>query len=208
MIGLIRKDLLLIKRGMGSTLLILAFLVILFNATMGVAAGMAIIPISFAMMVLSTFIWDDTAKWDAYALCTPMAKRSVVLSKYLTSAILVLIGAVFSTVAACISLFFQGKIWSFEVTLTFFTSVGLSCFMSAILLPLAYRFGAERARVILMICIFVPICLAALMKNQFSVVSFSNDTAIYILAVLPIIGMILLFPSYFISKAIYMQKDF
>lgn len=41
MIGLIQKDLLLIKRSMGTTMLILAFLVIVFSASMGASAGMA-----------------------------------------------------------------------------------------------------------------------------------------------------------------------
>ena len=67
MTGLICKDLVLIKRSMGSTILILAFLVVLFSTMMGIAAGMAMIPIVFAMMILSTFILDDSAKWDAFA---------------------------------------------------------------------------------------------------------------------------------------------
>ena len=79
MIGLIQKDLLLIKRSMGTTMLILAFLVIVFSASMGASAGMAMIPIAFSILILGTFALDDTAKWDVYVLCTPPAKRRIVL---------------------------------------------------------------------------------------------------------------------------------
>ena len=208
MTGLICKDLVLIKRSMGSTILILAFLVVLFSTMMGIAAGMAMIPIVFAMMILSTFILDDSTKWDAFALSTPMAKRRMVLSKYCTSMVLILMGATFSVIVAGIALMLRGNVWSLEVTFTLLASVGVACCMNAFLLPLAYRFGAERARVVLMILIFVPICFAALMKEQFPTVSMSDTEAGLIFVNLSLLGILLFFPSYFISKAIYMRKEF
>lgn len=209
MIGLIQKDLLLIKRSMGTTMLILAFLVIVFSASIGVTAGMAMIPIAFSILILGTFALDDTAKWDVYALCTPPAKQRIVLAKYLSSSILIASGAIFSAIAAVIVLLFRGEAWSMEVTLTFLTSLGVACCMNAVLLPLTYRFGAERARIIFMILVFAPTCFAILLQGQLASIPLSGGTAIVsALAWLPVIGILLLIPSYYISKAIYAHKDF
>lgn len=208
--GLIRKDLFLMKKSMGSTLLILAFLVILFSTMMGVASGMAMIPISFSILILSTFSYDEAAKWDTYVLSTPTAKRRVVLSKYLSALVMTVLGAVFSAITAVVVLVLRNETWSQEVTLTFLTSVGFACCMNAVLLPLVYRFGPERARIALMAVIFVPICLAALMRNQFSatIASLNETVFLSVLTYLPLFGALLLFVSYFISKAIYVRKDF
>lgn len=206
--GLIRKDFLLIKRSMGSTLLILAFLVVLFSTMMGVSAGMAMIPLTFTILILGSFTLDDTAQWDLYALSTPTVKSRVVLAKYLSSILLTIIGAGLSVVTACVSLLLRGEPWSLEVTLTLLTSGGLAFFLIAVLLPLVYRFGANKARVVLMVVIFLPICLAALLKDQFPILSFSDQSIFFVLFSLPLIGALLLVPSYFISRAIYMRKDF
>ena len=66
MIGLIQKDLLLIKRSMGTTMLILAFLVIVFSASMGASAGMAMIPIAFSILILGTFAPVSYTHLDVY----------------------------------------------------------------------------------------------------------------------------------------------
>ena len=209
MIGLIQKDLLLIKRSMGTTMLILAFLVIVFSASMGASAGMAMIPIAFSILILGTFALDDTAKWDVYVLCTPPAKRRIVLSKYLSSSILIAIGAAFSAIAAVVALLIRSETWSLEVTLTFLASVGLACCMNAVLLPLTYRFGAERSRIIFMVLVFIPTCLAVLLQGQLpAIASVDEATIMNMLALFPVFGILLLFPSYFISTAIYTHKDF
>lgn len=195
MIGLIQKDLLLIKRSMGTTMLILAFLVIVFSASMGASAGMAMIPIAFSILILGTFALDDTAKWDVYVLCTPPAKRRIVLSKYLSSSILIAIGAAFSAIAAVVALLIRSETWSLEVTLTFLASVGLACCMNAVLLPLTYRFGAERSRIIFMVLVFIPTCLAVLLQGQLpAIASVDEATIMNMLALFPVFGILLLFP--------------
>ena len=190
-------------------MLILAFLVIVFSASMGASAGMAMIPIAFSILILGTFALDDTAKWDVYVLCTPPAKRRIVLSKYLSSSILIAIGAAFSAIAAVVALLIRSETWSLEATLTFLASVGLACCMNAVLLPLTYRFGAERSRIIFMVLVFIPTCLAVLLQGQLpAIASVDEATIMNMLALFPVFGILLLFPSYFISKAIYTHKDF
>ena len=206
--GLIQKDLLLIKKGMGNTLVILAIVVVIFTMMMGISAGMTMISVTFAILILSTFSLDDSAQWDAYALSTPATKQHVVLSKYLTSAVLTAIGIALSITVACITLLFQKEAWTTEITAYLSTSIGTTLCLSAVLLPLIYRFGPERARILLMAVIFVPSCLILLLQGQFALPALDDQTVFHILYALPLLGLVLSVISYFISKAIYLRKEF
>ena len=102
----------------------------------------------------------------------------------------------------------RGNVWSLEVTF-YLVGLGWSCLLYECL-PIAFGISIRRGTGPCRFndFNFVPICFAALMKEQFPTVSMSDTEAGLIFVNLSILGILLFFPSYFISKAIYMRKEF
>ena len=194
---------------MGNTILLLLLLVI-FNCTVvGVSVGMAMIPIAFTVVSLSTFSLDDAAKWDTYVLTAPGTKRRVVLAKYCSTFLMTIMGAALSVIIALVALLIRHETWSSEITFSFLASIGITLCLNAFLLPLVYRFGTDRARIFLMLLIFIPIGVVVLLKTSFPTLPFFNENALlYVLLSLPLVGIFLSALSYFISRAIYARKEF
>lgn len=147
--GLIIKDLLCLRRVLRSMLLVAAFYIMLsftamFNLSM--MAGMITILLSF--MAANCFAYDKAAGWDVYAGTFPLSRARQVGARYLTILLLLAAGWVLSLAVAGIgSLFGQMDDWSAFLTATM-VYICMALIFNAIMLPLLYKFGAERARVL------------------------------------------------------------
>ncbi len=147
--GLIIKDLLCLRRVLTSVLLVAAFYILLsftamFNLSM--IAGMVTILLSF--MAANFFAYDKAAGWDVYAGTFPLSRARQVGARYLAILLLLAAGWVLSLAVAGIgALFGQMDDWDgFLAVDIVYTCMAL--IFNAILLPLLYKFGAERARVL------------------------------------------------------------
>ena len=100
------------------------------------------------------------------------------------------------------------------VTLSFSTTIGL--LIPAILLPLCYKLGAERARPYLYAVIFIPTILIVLLAKadllDFSALNALEDLPPAVLlggvSLLPLAGVALLFLSYLISCRVAAGKEY
>lgn len=92
MLGLIKKDLLLIKANLKSMIII--FVIYIMLAFQGTFDVTFIIPIIGIMLFISTFSYDDFNNWNSYAVTLPNGRKNVVRAKYIVSIILMIILAV------------------------------------------------------------------------------------------------------------------
>lgn len=149
MTGLVLKDLLCLRRG-GLSVLVIGGLYCLL-AIAGVwdvqfLAGFLAVLIS--MLPFNCFSFDHTAKWDVYACTLPVSRSRVVAARYITVLLLTAAGLVLSLAAGGAAALF-GKL---DDWLTYLAACGacmaLAALINAVMLPLLYKFGAERARII------------------------------------------------------------
>lgn len=149
MTGLVLKDFLCLRRVVGSMLLVAAFYFVLSFTAMfdlGIMAGVVMIILSF--IPANCFAYDKAAGWDVYAATFPMSRARQVAARYLTVLLLMAAGLVLSLAMAGLGALF-GKMDNWEVFLA--TDMVYTCMaliFNAIMLPLLYRFGAERSRVL------------------------------------------------------------
>ncbi|MBE5947975.1 MAG: ABC-2 transporter permease [Lachnospiraceae bacterium] len=171
MLGLIKKDLLLLKTNTKVFIFIILFY-ILFGVTsdFGPAVITAMLTLVMSMMVLSTMQWDEQAKWNSYALTTPVSRKMLVVSKYLLSLITIVIGTIMGFVCSIIvaltkSLIFDGQNYAFnlETLVIILTVFGVMLLINAIILPAIYKFGVEKARVILLVLIGLPVFIISVL---------------------------------------------
>lgn len=172
----------------------------------------AVIGILITLMPYSCFSYDLSSHWDTYALALPLSRRRIVLSRYLVLLLLLLICLVFFLL--CGALFsLTGALESpTEYLMICAGTLGAGSLMNAILFPLIYRFGPERARVLLFAAIgllfglgYAAVQLGAL--DALDALVLTNGAAWIALAAVLICSLAALAVSYWISAAIYSRKE-
>lgn len=208
--GLVLKDFLCLRRVIRSMLLVAVFYFLLSFTDMfdlSIMAGIIMILLSF--IPANCFSYDKAAGWDVYAGTLPVSRAQQVCARYLTILLLIVLGWVFSLAVAGVgSLFGLMRDWDvFLVTDVACTLVAL--LFNAIMLPLLYKFGAERARVLFYVVLaglFLAGFLVFKLLGGMEALDSLEDSPTFV--VLPFLAALLLFAlSSPISLYIYQKKD-
>ena len=191
MTGLMMKDALVMRK----TLRLYALFLLFYSglAVLGVfpmSMALAMVEVIVMVLPISSFSYDEAAKWDRYAAVLPVGRTAVVKARYLFL-LLVLLA-------------------------TLLASMGLGLMIADIMLPVVYQLGPERARPWMYVIIFAPIVvlLGGAKLGLFDGIDLSWLDQLPELAVLgvfalvplvPLVGMLL---SCWISCRIYARKEF
>ena len=210
MLGLIKKDFLLIKANLKSMAMI--FIVYLILAFQGTFDVIFIIPLIGIMLFISTFSYDDFNNWNSYAVTLPNGRKNVVRAKYIASIILTIILAIVSlTIGIGISYTKTNSINLDEIISSLMGTMLSSIIIISLLYPIVFKFGATNGRIILFAVVFGIAGIGALIAqfvDMTSIINMINRLDSYSLIAIPIISAILLGISYLISNKIYQNKEF
>ena len=210
MLGLIKKDFLLIKANLKSMVII--FIVYLILAFQGTFDVIFIMPLIGIMLFISTFSYDDFNNWNSYAVTLPDGRRNVVRAKYIASIILtVILGAVALAIGAGISYTKTNSINVDEIMSSLMGTMLSSVIIISLLYPIVFKFGATNGRIILFAVVFGIAGIGALIAqfvDMTFIINMINGLDNYSLIAIPIISVILLGISYLISNKIYQNKEF
>lgn len=154
--GLLMKDLLNLKQTMRVWMLMLIlFIVIGFAQQSPIYVG-SMLTVMLLLLPVNALAYDENCKWDAYALTMPVMRRDLALSKYL----LVLLGAaVMAPLSAVCSLMMGTDVGETLSVIGLLLSVGLC--MVSIMLPLLFRFGVQKGRMIMIVLVLLPVAVTA-----------------------------------------------
>ena len=207
--GFIYKDLCLL----GSVWKSYAFILVMFSAltvtgVYDVSFLFMMVSVILCMYPSSSFSYDELAKWDRFAVSVPNGRVKVVRAKYgfalLLGAFSLVMGLLLSLPAA-----FLGRMELSEGLLTCVGGAAGALLINAILLPLLFRFGAQKGRILLIAVV------AALAGVLGALLAIGGMTAFgsglldsFVLVVLPVLTLLALFISYRISLGIYQKKEF
>ena len=210
MLGLIKKDFLIIKANLKS--MVITFIVYLVLAFQGTFDVTFIIPIIGIMLFISTFSYDDFNNWNSYAVTLPDGRRNVVRAKYIASIILtVVLGIIALAIGIGISYIKTNAINLNEIISSLMGTALSSITIISLLYPIVFKFGATNGKIILFAVVFGIGGIVALVSNfidMTSVINMINGLDNYSLIAIPIISVILLGISYLISNKIYQNKEF
>lgn len=209
--GLMLKDLIILKKSFKSMSFILIAFAVLFipMGNDGFFSGMIIL--IFTMMVVTTISYDDLAKWDTYALTMPISREEIVRSKYFIMLILDFSSAVLATCLGIIGFIITGSGFKSETFLSIFCILLIAVIFGSILLPLIYKFGTEKARIIIVLCAAIPTAVflvLAQLNIPYPIVD--NERTAFLISVIALvfISVVGLIASYMISVKIYKKKEF
>ena len=148
--GLLYKDLMVVL----DSARMMAVIIVLFLVTAVAGNGFSMVSSMMALLVvtlaISSFSYDDLAHWDIFAATLPISRRKLVLSKYV---FLLLLGAgalVLNVVLAfATTLIVPDADFQFQIA-TGLLSTLVACILDIAIIPLIYKFGAEKSRILLM----------------------------------------------------------
>ncbi len=214
MTGLIYKDFLVLNKTIKSYVLIIVLYTVLgglgmFNASFIVA----FLSVMIMVLPLSAVAYDDQAGWDRCAMSLPLGRRRVVTARYLFI-LLMMLGVAAVGAVGCVVISISDGTNAVEIAASLLGSMGIGLFVVAVLLPLCYKLGAERARPFMIAVCFLPM-IALFLAYRLGVhvdLSFLDGLepvdALGYFALIPLAGMALMAASWLISCRIVEKKEF
>lgn len=216
MTGLILKDFLILRKTLRSYLLILAIYgLVAFSGFWQASFVAGFMMVMTAMLPMNVFAYDKQANWDTYGLSLPVGRTKTVASRYLVVLILTaLAGAL--TIVMGIAIYLAGRMEESlgQYLLTSAIFVVFSLMINAMMLPLLYKFGSERARMMLFGVMGVIALLVVVFLIPFGGLEWlkaldaptmEQIAAVPALAVVS--GLVLLALSFLLSRHFYGAKD-
>lgn len=160
--SLILKDLYNIGHNAKSMLLILLVFAIGLIMVSGVESYIISSGVLCSMMIVTTFTFDDHCKWSKYALVMPICKKDIVKAKFIVLIIFCIAGICVGTVfgvAGGVAMHKMALSMEGIVTMLFIGFVGLivSVIFGSMSIPLVFKYGAEKGRMLLLISFAVPL---------------------------------------------------
>lgn len=211
MTGLVLKDILVLRKALKTYLLFLIFYLIMALLDLfSIAFITAFVQIIVMILPMSSFAYDDLAKWDRYAMTLPLGRRAVVRAKYLFVILMILGAAAFALLSsAALSITAAEPVAENLAAGVGALSVGLLAV--DLTLPLNYKLGPERARPFLYAIIFIPVILIVLAARAGLLDGLDQISPAMVLPLLGLIPLLILLGlpiSYLVSCRIVEQKEF
>lgn len=205
MLGLMKKDLFLIKNN--KNLILIAFIMVIFFGVLGDMDISFILPFMVLITYMSSFSYDEYNNFNSYVCTLPNGRENVVKAKYLLTLILTVCILIIGFIITMLTTNLSIK----DILMTMTGSTFTFILMVSVLYPLLFKYGAEKGRIALLVVALVIGGLATILMKCVNVDSVSNiikflDT--YGLPLMIIVSIISLVISYFTSKKIYLKKEF
>lgn len=215
--GLILKDFINLKKNLKIFGVLTIFYVVLSFSMNSSSYFGTMFTFVFAMLTMSTYTFDEQAKWDGYALTMPITKDQIVRSKYLVMFLLTISSMIFSFgVLVLLNLIMKSENL-FAGIITSALGAAVVVIFYCISIPFFTKLGVEKSRFIIVAIYMLPFfagsVLYKLLRERFPVPPqslirlgrFLVDNA-YLLV--PVVVLVALYISYSISIRIYRKKEF
>lgn len=212
--SLVLKDLFNIGHNAKSMLFILVAFAAAFIPFSGVEGYIFECAILCSMMIVTTFSFDDNSKWTRYAMIMPVSKKELVGGKFIVLAIFCAGGSLFGLVVGSIGGLITNKITLDLVGIGELLFLDLISWVIALIfgsmsIPLVFKFGAERGRVLLVVSFLIPagICFGIYQLLTTLGVELTDQLAFILLCCSPLLALAWCYVMYQISYRIFAKQE-
>lgn len=204
--GLIIKDLLALKKQGKLFLGLFAFYFIYAIALKNISM-LSMITVLCVMLPMTTMAYDERSKWDKYALSMPISRKTIVLSKYLFSILLDVLGVLIVAVTSTIIVYFSNEMEILEALFMAVLFGAISLLFLSVMLPILFKYGVEKARLLIIVIILIPVLFGALIP-RLGLKPPSEEMFKLGANLSPVILIAILFLSIKLSINIFNKKEF
>ncbi|MDF2631777.1 MAG: putative transporter, permease protein [Caproiciproducens sp.] len=205
MLGLIVKDLLCLKKSALKMVVILGLYIVIFYSANNIVFLCAMIIMISTMLILNTFAYDELSKWDYYALSLPVTKKQIILSKYLLTVLFDFIGILITLL-----LYLIKRQLNLEAALSICALAATALIMAAVLLPLLYKLGTQKARIWMIMIFLLPTAAIIVLGNLgfHLTAGMPSESTIGLLVWISLpVALLFYAGSYFLSYKIFVNKE-
>ena len=209
--GLILKDLYAMGSFYRNTLFSMVIVCGCFGFSLGAEGVTAATAIMCATMVVSTFALDERCGWPGFAAALPVDRKESVMAKYAVHVIYCFAGTMLGfVISIVVNMFADQKLSIGELGICAVVSFGISMLFGFVIIPIMFRFGAEKARFIMLAVIALPTIAVYLQADKIDFGGFEfTDMGIKLIYAAVVLGFILIgLASCAISIKIYSKKEF
>lgn len=153
------------------------------------------------MVPLNTIAYDEKAGWDKYALTMPVSRKNMVIGKYVVG---IISGAMAMLLSIAAALFVREKI--LEVLISCAAVFAVSVMMISVVLPIIFKFGVEKGRLVFM-GVSVIFALIAVLIGAGGAPSISEGFLKAAAYSMPFVAIAMLAASVALSVYIYKAKE-
>ena len=214
--GLLEKDFRLLKGQKNFFLLILVITVLL---SLNSEDNFAVTYLTFiaGFLTISSFGYDDNGNCMPFLMTLPVSRKLYVKSKYVLGFLLTFIGWMAGMAISMVTAFLHKAPPTTEAVLFQLAWVFLWMILLAFVLPMLFRFGAEKGRMatLAMMLVFMAIVFALSKLAEGMGVdvdacldALAGQQIIVLVAGLAVVALILVLISYFISVKIVQKKEY
>ncbi len=204
--GLIIKDLYMMKKQLYFVYIVYFFFIVLFAFSKANMFLLIFPVLLLTSSLINLLYYDDLYKWNILECILPVSRKTIVKEKY----ILVALVLFFSPIIPCIVYYIINK--NFIDTLNlFYVQLLLSFIIPTVTLPIYYKLGYGKSRILSMIIAAFVGGFSALLLNSFLLTKmqeFKSNLSNIFYFVFPIIIVSLIFISYLISVKVYEKREF
>lgn len=152
---------------------------------------------------------DETAKWSKFELTLPIKRSNLVLAKYVSIIILILMGIVMGTATMVLSSYYDHAVSHSALIYGFEYGLTLSIFSTSIMYPLSLKLGAGKSEIIFIISAFatlgIMLLIAATLSPWTEGMNLRHPLVGAVSSIVAIVAFVL---SYFVSVIIHNRKEF
>jgi hypothetical protein len=215
--GLIIKDFINLKKNLRIMLVLTLVYGFMAFAQGDASFFSTIFTMLFAILLLSTYSYDEMSKWEGFALTMPFKRDCIVQGKYLTMLLLTLIGSAFSVIFSLVLNIVLKKSDLLEGLKVIGAGAAVVILFYSIVIPFITKLGVEKARYIFFAVYLIPFVLGYMVNKQLKnggiripeeLLRIGKVIGENVYVIVPLVLIAALGISYTISINIYQKKEF
>jgi len=204
MIGLLKKDVMSFS-GQTKIYLLVILLYGVFSFFSKDASMFSVLVSLFgAMYVVTAMAYDEKSGWNKYALTMPVSRDDIVIAKYL-------LGALFTACAFILNIVMAFAVAPGNLLESIYQVLpfaGIALFYIAVVLPILFKLGVEKGRMMMLVAFFAPTILFLFIKESgINLDWLTEDLLNRIIPFTPVFIVLLLIGSAWLSCRIFRKKE-
>ncbi|MBC3516068.1 ABC-2 transporter permease [Neobittarella massiliensis] len=206
--GLILKDIYIFGSNIKLYIIYFAFFGV-FSFFSDASFFYGIVMMMLTLLSITAASYDDMAHWPRFAVSMPLSRGQIVTARYLFMFIMTGSAAVLLSIFNVVFSFFKTGISLIEGFAVIGATGSVGLLAGFVILPILYKMGAERARILMILVMMVPyaaLMLANALGVKLPAWLMHMPPAVYVALVLALLvggGLI----SFGVSRNIFEKKD-
>lgn len=206
--GLILKDFYCLKKYMKQLVMILICLGVWGIMMRSSSYILFMISMFASMTVLTTMAYDEKSQVNKYLLAGPTSRREIVIGKFASWLITITAAVAIELLLGFLMMYYYSTPGN-DLLISILETNSVYIILFSILIPICYKIGVERARIMMFVIFLIPTAIIIFFANYSKADTMITDALIRNMIIfLPISAIIILVASIFISIQIVEKKEF